>query len=156
MKLDFSQTASIMVKDPIHADICDCLNDALHQECGMRYECSPTDGGCFMKPIFGFALRRNSFVPEIAVSVSQDGEKTVMHLTGRPVKSVRRFVWFYIFFALLLEVFVLAAAVFSEVDNTAVALFIPIFMCIFGYLLCEIGTKVTFRVVVNAIKKVLQ
>ena len=155
MKLDFSQRASITGNTPIKTDFPDRLSDKLLRESEIKYACTSTDNGYFMKPIFGFTWRRNSFTPEITISVSQDGEKTVLHLTGQPINSVQRFVKFYISFALLIEVFVLAIAAFSELDSI-IPLFIPIVMCIFGYSLCKFATKADFKTVVNTISKVLQ
>ena len=155
MNLDFLQTASMTVSGPIESDFPDRLTDKLLRESEIKYVCTSTNYGYFMKPMWGFTLRRNSFTPEIIISVSQDGEKTVLHLTGQPIKAVQRFVKFYIFFTLLMEVFVLAIAAFSELDSI-IPLFIPIVMCIFGYFLCKLATKADFKTVVNTISKVLQ
>ena len=40
-----------------------------------------------------------------------------------------------------------------NVFSLIMSVIIPIVMCVFGYFLCEIGTKVTFHAVVKAIQK---
>lgn len=154
-KLDFSQTASITVNTPIKSDFPDRLTDKLLRESEIKYASTSTDDGYFMKPVFGSTWRRNSFTPEITISVSRYDERTVLHLTGRPIKSVRIFVAFFISFALFLEAILIAIAIFSGLDSL-IPLFIPIGMCIFCYFLCKLATKADFQTVVNTIPKVLQ
>jgi len=155
MKLSFCETASILKNAPIKPDFPDRLTDKLLRESGIKYECTSTNDGYFLKPILGFTWRRNSFTPEITISVSQCDEKTELHLTGRPVKSVRRFVKMFISFSLLLGVLELAIAAFSGLDSL-IPLFIPFVMSILGYFMCKFATKADFQTVVNTISKVLQ
>ena len=152
MKIGFSQTAVHRITCPIHEDFPDSLPEALQRDTGWNYACTQNTTGYLLKPTFHNMLRRNSFVPEIAIVISQDNGQTSLHMQGRPVKFVRIFMKFWFGFLLLMEIFLLAMAVTSRLENLF-PMFIPIIMCILGYALCAIGTKVSFQAVVKAIRK---
>lgn len=76
----------------------------------------------------------------------------MLHITGQPSKFVRIFMTLWFGFLVLMEVFLLIHAITSNLDSI-IPVFIPIVMCVFGYLLCKLGTKATFNSVVNAIQK---
>jgi hypothetical protein len=94
----------------------------------------------------------NSFVPEIDIVISGQDDKTVLQMTGRPVKFVRVFMKIWFRFLAFMEACGLLITVSSGVSGFPF-LFIPVIMCVFGYLLCKIATKLTFRTVVNAIRQ---
>lgn len=158
MKWDFTQTASITAAKPIPADFCERVTVKLRREHEMNYQCKATDDGYFMKPAFSFGYfswYHNSFVPEVSVSVAQEEDATVLHLTGKPLTTVRVFMLFYICFALLMEVSFLALIASSEMDRIY-PLFIPILMGLFFYFLCKICTKYSFQSIVSTIKQIVQ
>ena len=114
------------------------------------YSCKQTDTGCLLKPVFRKTPYRNSFVPEIEVTVLRDHSHTVLCLRGRPVLSVRIFMTLWLSIVSLAQLSLLAAAVTSNLESLAVV-FVPSIMGVFGYLMCKICTGVTFRSVSNAI-----
>ena len=57
-------------------------------------------------------------------------------------------------YLLIIEVFLIAMAVTSDLEHLF-PVFLPILMCVFGYLLCKIATGLTFKSVVKAIQKEL-
>ncbi len=135
----------------------DCINDlpaAIRRHTDWNYSCKKTPQGCFLKPVFRNMPYTNSFVPEIDIVISRQDTKTMLQLTGRPVKFVRVFMGFWFSALLLLEVMFLILAITSKLEQIF-PIFIPLGMCLFGYLLCLIGTKVTFGCVVKAMKEEL-
>ena len=152
MKIGFSQTAVHRITSPIPADFPNSFPEAIQRGTGWNYACSQNVDGYLLKPTFRNMPYRNSFVPEMAVSISQDNGQTLLHIQGKPVKFVRIFMKFWLGFLLLMEVFLLALAVTSSLDDLFF-IFGPIVLCVFGYALCAIGTKVSFRAVVKAIQK---
>ena len=95
---------------------------------------------------------RNSFVPEIDIIASNHETHTVLHITGQPVKSVRVFMAFWFGFSILMEAFLLIFAITSNLDSI-IPVFIPLVLCLYGYLLCQLGTKAAFNTIIKAIKK---
>ena len=130
------------------------LPDLIRKHTDWNYACEQTDTGCILKPVFRNMPYRNSFVPEINVAVSHSDTQTVLHLQGQPVKSVRFFMAFWFSCLLVIEVFLIAMAVTSDLEHLF-PVFLPILMCVFGYLLCKIATGLTFKSVVKAIQKEL-
>ena len=155
MKSIFIQTAEIIIASTTSLS---CLNDLpglIRKHTDWDYSCAQTDTGCFLKPTFRNMPYRNSFVPEIDVVVSHNDTQTVLYMRGRPVMFVRVFMTIWFGFALMMEIFLLALAITSNLDSLF-PVFIPLIMCAFGYLLCKIATGATFRSVVKAIQKELR
>jgi len=148
----FSQEAVHRMNTILYTDSCSKLPEAIYRHTDLDYLCIPTDEGCFLKPTFRNMPYINSFVPEIDVAISQNNGQTTLKLIGRPVKSVRIFMGVWFGFALMMELLLLIAAVTSGLDITF-HVFIPAFMCVFGYCLCNITTKRTFNAVLKAIQK---
>lgn len=154
MKIGFSQTTVHKITCPISRNLPDTLPEAIQQDTGWNYICAQNANGYLLKPTFRNMPYRNSFVPEIVVVISQDNDQPVLHIQGQPVKFVRIFMKFWFGFLLLMEVFLLAMAATASLDNLF-SLFIPIIMCIFGNVLCAIGTKASFQTIVKAIQKAI-
>lgn len=136
----------------------DCLGDLpklILKHTDWEYSCKETDKGCLLKPTFRHMPYRNSFVPEIDIVVSHNDTQTNLSMRGRPVLFLRIFmaIWFGILIPI--SALVLLSALVSGIENI-LELIIPLAMCVFGYLLCKIGTKATFKSVVKAIKEELK
>lgn len=155
MKSIFTQTAEHIIASTTYPI---CLNDLpklIRKHTVWDYSCEQTDIGYFLKPTFSNMPYRNSFVPEIDVVVSRNDTQTLLCMNGQPVKSVRIFMTFWFSFLLMMEVFLLALAITSNLDSLFPVL-IPIILCVFGYLLCKIATRATFKSVMKAIQKELK
>lgn len=152
MKSIFAQTAV----HSIDSTTCPaCLNDLpnlIRKHTDWDYSFTQTETGCFLKPTFRNMPYRNSFVPEIDIVVSHNDTQTIFHMRGQPVKFVRIFMVFWFSFLLMMEMFLLALAITSNLDSLFPA-FIPMIMCAFGYLLCKIATGTTFKSVITAIER---
>jgi len=155
MKSIFTQTAELNIASSTRTTSLNNLPDLIRKHTYLDYLCTQTDTGCFLKPTFRDMPCRNSFVPEIDIVVSRNDAQTLLYMSGQPVKFVRVFMAIWFGFALMMEVFLLALAITSTLDNLF-PVFIPPIMCAFGYLLCKIATGATFRSVVKAIQKELR
>ncbi len=155
MKSIFTHTAEHSIASTTYPI---CLNDLpqlIRKHTDWDYSCVQTDSGYFLKPTFRNMPYRNSFVPEIDIVVSCNNMQTILYMSGQPVKFVRVFMAIWFGFALMMEIFLLALAITSNLDSFF-PIFIPIIMCVLGYLLCKIATRVTFKSVMKAIKKELK
>ena len=152
MKRLFTQMAEHKIKNADCSDFFEKLPYLIYTYTDWPYKYQQRNDGYLLKPIFHNMPYRNSFVPEIDIIVSNNEDYTMLHITGRPVKFVRVFMAFWMSLLSLLEVYLLILAITSNL-NGIFPVFIPIIMCVFGYLLCELGTKATFNSVVRAIQK---
>ena len=148
----FTQRAEHKINTTVYSDFLQKLPEVIRKHTNWEYKYQQRNAGCFLKPTFRNMPYRNSFVPEIDIIVSNHEAYTMLHITGKPVKFVRVFMALWFCFLSLMEVFLLILAITSNLDSI-IPVFIPIAICVFGYLLCELGTKVTFRSVVKAIQK---
>ena len=133
-----------------------CLDElpaVIRKRTGWDYSFTQTDSGCFLKPTFRSMPYHNSFVPEIDVVVSHNDTQTVLHFRGQPVKAVRIFMGFWFGFLLLMELPFFILAFTSHMDSNF-PVFIPLLMMVFGYLLCKLATRATFRSIVKAIQDI--
>lgn len=158
MGIGFSQISEHQTNAIPNSDHIRSLPDVIRRQTGIKYSCEKRDGGYFLKPEFLLfdISRRNSFVPEIDVTVSCKNGETSLHIKGQPVKLLRLFMIVWISFSLLLQIVFFGLMIFSEYESIY-PLFIPFLLCLFGYSLCKIGTKITFRkvvkVIINELKK---
>ena len=152
MKRLFTQMAEHKTNNAADSDFLQKLPEVIYKHTNWEYKYQQRNVGCFLKPTFRNMPYRNSFVPEIDIVVSNHEADTMLHITGQPVKFVRIFMVLWFGFLSLMEVFCLILAITSNLDSI-IPVFIPIAMCVFGYLLCELGTKVTFNSVVKAIQE---
>ena len=155
MKSIFTQTAAPSIASTTSPICLNTLPQLIRKHTDWDYSCAQTDSGYFLKPAFRNMPYRNSFVPEVDIVVSCNDAQTVLHMSGQPVKFVRVFMTIWFYFLLIMEVFLLVLTISSNLDSLF-PVFIPIIMCVFGYLLCKIATGATFRSVVKAIQKELK
>lgn len=155
MKSIFAYTAEHSIDSTTCPACLNDLPDVIRKHTDWDYSCAQTDTGCFMKPTFRNMPYRNSFVPEIDVIVSCNDTQTILYMWGQPVKFVRIFMALWFSLLLMMEVFLLALAITSNMDSLF-TVFIPMIMCAFGYFLCKIATGATFKSVIKAIKKELK
>ena len=148
----FTSTATHSMSRSYDANLCDALPNAIRKHTQWDYTCMKTENGYSLPPTFRHMPYRNSFVPEIDITVSQNDSQTVLDMQGHPVTFVRVFMAIWFGFALLMEVFLLVAAVASALDSLF-PMFIPMILGAFGYSLCKIATEKTFRSIVKAIQK---
>ena len=148
----FTQTAEHSIKIAARSEELKRLPEVIRKYTDWNYTYKQTDTGYFLKPVFHNMPYRNSFVPAIDIVVSHTETGTVLHMRGQPVKSVRIFMAFWFSFLLLAEVFLLTLAITCKWD-VLFPVFVPVVMCVFGYFLCEIATKGTFKSVMKAIRK---
>ena len=155
MKSIFTQTAMHRMASTTYPICLNNLPQLIRKHTDWDYSCVQTDRGYFLKPTFRNMPYRNSFVPEIDIVVTRNDAQTVLCMSGRPVKFVRIFMAIWFGFALMMEVFLLVLAITSNL-NSLFPVFIPIIMCVFGYVLCKIATRATFKSVMKAIQKELK
>ena len=129
----FAQTTQHSINKAICSDFFEKLPEVIRKHSDLDYllihQC---DKGCILKPTFRNMPYSNSFVPEM--------------------RFVRVFMAFYFSFLLAMEVFLIHFVATFKPDSVF-SVFIPVVMCVFGYFLCQIATKVTFNSVIKAIKK---
>lgn len=147
----FSQTLECRINNIVYSDSFQKLPELIRKHSDLEYEYQKRDEGCFLKPTFRNMPYRNSFVPEIDITLSNYEHYTMLHITGKPVKFVRVFTGVFFSILSLMEVFLLILAVTFRLDSIY-PVFIPIVMCVFVYLLCQFGTKITFLSVIKVLK----
>lgn len=152
MKEIFTQMAEHKIKNADCSDFFKKLPNLIYTYTDWPYKYQLKDDGYLLKPIFRNTTYRNSFIPEINIVLSNDEDYTMLHITGRPVKLVRVFMALWFGILSLMEAFLLILAITSNL-NGIFPVFIPIIMCVFGYLLCKRGTNVTFNTVMKVIKE---
>jgi hypothetical protein len=152
MNIGFSQTAEHHLRGALPHPFSDALIKAIQSHSGWQYSCTQTTDGYYLKPTFRNMPYRNSFVPEITIDLSEHNGQTTLSLTGGPVASVRIFMWVWLSIAAMFQILLLGIALFFG-KMQAVPLLIPSIMILFGYLLCKLTTRFTFRRVVAAIVK---
>ena len=151
MKL-FTEMATHCVNKTISTNGFEILPKVIRQHTDWDYAYQQKTKGCSLKPTFHNMPYGNSFVPEIDIVISNRDSQTELQMIGQPVKFVRVFMALWFSFLLAMEVFFVILAITSNLDRFF-PLFIPLAMCVFGYLLCKFATKATFNSVVKAIKK---
>ena len=148
----FTEKATHRINKTISSNCFEVFPEVIRQHTDLDYTYQQKPTGCSLKPTFRNMPFRNSFVPEIDIVISNRDSKTELQMIGRPVKFVRVFMALWFGFSSLMEIFLLILAITSNMDSI-IPVFIPIVLCVFGYLLCELGTKATFNSVVKAIQK---
>ena len=152
MNFNFSQTAEICLNTIIKPDCLNNLPYLIQQHTDFTYLYEQRESGCFLKPCFRNMPYRNSFVPELNITLTQDNGKSCLHIKGQPVKFVLWFTTFFFIFASTMELLVIIIALTSGLDSIFIV-FIPVLIGVFNYSLCKILTKLTFKSIVNAIKE---
>lgn len=152
MKFGFSQFARHQINGIVNINCFDNLPNVIQQYTDWKYTCEKSEGGYDLKPLFRNTPYRNSFVPEISITISQYNGHTILHINGQPVKLVRTFMMIWFGALLVMEILILIIAAISGLDSIF-PVFIPFIMCAFGYLLCKIATTLPFKRIVSAILK---
>ncbi len=152
MSFGFSQTTEIFVNKIITPDCLNNLPALIQQHTDFSYLYKQTESGCLLKPRFRNMPYRNSFVPKLDITLTQDNGKSCLHIKGQPVKFVLWFSTFLFVFASIMELLVVIIALTSGLDSIFLV-FIPVLIGVFNYFLCKILTKLTFKIVVNVIKE---
>ena len=155
MKFGFQQKDVCHIKGDLSSAVAAKLPEKIAYYTGWNYKIEQITDGYLLTPTFKKAPYRNSFVPEITVCISPSDGETVVQFVGQPVLFTRVFmgVWFctLAFFAVVfLSLFLLGAM------ETPWFLLAPAGMGVFGYLLCKLGTKYTFRSIMKAIRGALE
>ena len=151
MRIGITQTADYQINHTLSEDFFTGLAIAIQRQTEWGYICRKTDAGYYLKPTFRNMPYRNSFVPEIFIEAAENDGLTILHMRGRPVKIIRYFSAFFSFFCLLFQIDCFAILFTCGMDNL-IPLFIPAALFIFNYLLCKLGTKFSFRKVIEAIE----
>ena len=152
MNIGFSVSEEINISVLPTENMAEILVKAIRQHSGWNYSCVQEEDGYLLKPTFRDMPYRNSFLPEIAVTVSQNEGETVLHLCARLVRFVRLFMGIWFAGLLLMEAFLVIIVAVSGMHSSFPAL-IPLGMCVLGYLSCKLGVMSTFRQIVRAIQK---
>ena len=91
----FTQTAEYSTDSTFGGESLKELPSAILKHTQWEYLYQKTENGCFLKPTFRNMPGRNSFVPEIDITLSSREEKTVLSISGKPIKVVGKFMAFY-------------------------------------------------------------
>lgn len=150
--LPFTQETKYNISSTIGSDFFAKIPEAIRKHTDWEYSCQEKDSGCYLKPTFKNMPYRNAFVPEIEIDVSCNDTETTLRMRGQPVKSVRVFMALWFGLLLVIELILLALAITSNLSSVFLV-FIPVGICLFSYLLCELATKITFKSVVKAIQR---
>ena len=151
MKL-FTQTTKHCINQVLSPGCFQNLPGIIRENTDWDYSYQQKSTGCFLKPTFRNMPYRNSFIPEIEIVVAPNESQTVLHISGQPVKPVRIFMAIWISLLLLTEAFIVILAIISRPDSLF-PIFIPLILCLLGYLLCKLSARAIFRSVVKVIKK---
>ncbi|MBE6880285.1 MAG: hypothetical protein E7490_05580 [Ruminococcaceae bacterium] len=154
MKNVFSQATEISVKTSPISERLKILPQDILKHTDREYSCEITDKGCYLKPTFRNMPYKNSFVPELSVTITEKGDEAVLQMTGKPVKAVRIFNICFCAFLLIIEVLLLLLFITSGI-RSIFPLFIPIVIILLNFLIIKVGTASTFKSVVRAISKEL-
>ncbi len=154
MKRIFSSSAKHSIKTTVFPVYLQKLPEAILKHVDWDYSYEQTDDGCLLKPTFQNMPYKNSFVPELDITITEKGDEAVLHITGKPVKSVRIFNICFCAFLLVIEALLLISFITSGINNIF-PLFIPIGIIVLNFLLLKLGIKITFKSVVRAVRKEL-
>ena len=152
MRIGFTETAEHRIRETDGVDLRGGLPRAIYQHTEWNYLSVATENGYFLRPSFRNMPYRNSFAPEINVVVSREEGQTVLRMEGRPTDFVRIYMRFLLIAAAAFEAIVLIIAATDGVEDIF-PIFIPLILFVFGYLLCKLATKASFRSAVKGIRK---
>lgn len=130
------------------------LPEAIQKHTDWDYSYEQTESGLLLKPTFQNMPYKNSFVPELSVTITEKGDEAVLQMTGKPVKAVRIFNICFCAFLLIIEILLLLLFITSGI-RSIFPLFIPIAIILLNFLIIKVGTASTFKSVVRAISKEL-
>ncbi|MBP3922141.1 MAG: hypothetical protein J6D27_04165 [Ruminiclostridium sp.] len=154
MKHIFGSSAKHSIKKQSCPDYPKKLPEAILKHTDWDYSYEQTESGLLLKPTFQNMPYKNSFVPELSVTITEKGDEAVLQMTGKPIKSVRIFNICFCAFLLIIEVLLLLLF-FTSGIGSIFPLFIPIVIILLNFLIIKVGTASTFKSVVRAISKEL-
>ena len=155
MNLGFTENAQHSISRSNDLKCLEKLPEMIQEHTDWNYSCELRNYGCLLKPCFCNMPYRNSFVPEIEISASENDSQIILDIKGRPTKSVRIFTLVWCAVLAFLEMFFLVMVATSQ-WRIGFSVFVPVVIGVFLYLLCKISTKLTFSAVVKAIRKELR
>lgn len=152
MKAFFEQSATHKIDNAIPFTTFEKLPEIIREHTDWEYTYRQTSTGCFLKPTFRNMQYRNSFIPEIDITVSCDEAHTTLHISGRPVKSVRIFMTlFYAIWSVLSE-WLIIQAITSQQGILFIAI-MPLVLGAFFLLIVKFSLQAIFNSIVKAIQK---
>ena len=151
MHFGLCETAQPSMRPNSNVITTDLLQNAINEHSNWAYSVTETEKGWLLKPNFRDAPYRNGFVPEIQLTRSWEDEKTLL-FTGQLPKATKIFVLCWFGAVLTMQTLILMLAVFSNLEISW-STFIPVGLCLFGYLICKLGMKEPFYTAVRAIRK---
>lgn len=155
MRFGFKKETSLTTLLPITEDfIINILTDILN-DYDMMYTHTISKNGFCLKPKFNVSFRKNSFWPEVTGEFSKQDSQTDIHISCRPVKLICYFFYLFTLFSLFIEVVCVITA-FTNGFANIFPLLIPLFLCIFAYLLVSIGSTVCSNRIIRIIKKAIK
>ena len=147
MNLGFTETVVHKTESPVGDDLTELLLSIAHNHTNFQYTCEKKEDRYWLRPTFKNMPYRNSFVPEIYVALGWEGDQRVFTIQGRPVRNVRIFMTIW-FFSLLPH------GIIGLLTMEGIPRFIPLFMAVFGYLLCKLGGRRTFYTFTEGLQKI--
>ncbi|MBQ8791510.1 MAG: hypothetical protein IJZ51_09380 [Ruminiclostridium sp.] len=150
----FWSSAKYSIKKISCPDYLKKLPEAIQKHTDWDYSYEQTESGLLLKPTFQNMPYKNSFVPELSVTITEKGDEAVLQMTGKPVKAVRIFNICFCAFLLIIEILLLLLFITSGIGSIF-PLFIPIAIILLNFLIIKVGTASTFKSVVRAISKEL-
>ena len=152
MKALLAQTAKHEIDNAIPSTTFEKLPEIIREHTDWEYTYRQTSNGCLLKPTFRNMQYRNSFIPEIDITVSCDETHTTLHISGRPVKSVRIFLALFYAIWSVLSVLLIIQAIASQQGILFIAI-IPLVLGTFFLLVGKFSLQAIFNSIVKAIQK---
>ena len=152
MKRLFTRTATHSTNNPLCSNSFEKLPEVIREHTDWDYTYQQTSTGCFLKPTFRNMQYRNSFIPEIDITVSCDEAHTTLHISGQPVKVVRIFMTLFYAIWSVLSVLLIIQAIASQQGILFIAI-IPLVLGTFFLLVGKFSLQAIFNSIVKAIQK---
>jgi hypothetical protein len=152
MKAFFEQSATHKIDNATASTAFEKLPEIIREHTDWEYAYQATNTGCLLKPTFRNMQYRNCFIPEIDISVSCDEAHTTLHISGRPVKSVRIFMTLFYAIWSVLSVWLIIQAITSQQGILFIAI-LPLVLGAFFLLIEKFSLQATFNSIVKAIQK---
>ncbi len=152
MKALLAQTAKHEIDNAIPFTTFEKLPEIIWEHTDWEYTYRQTSTGCFLKPTFRNMPYRNSFIPEIDITVSCDEAHTTLHISGRPVKSVRIFMTLFYAIWSVFSVLLIILAITTQQDILFIAI-MPLVLGAFFLLVGKFSLQAIFNSIVKAIQK---
>ena len=162
MSLGFSCKSELYTHKSPGAEQLKKLPGAISHRTGLKYTIEETNDGCRLKPAFHIApspyrksFQRNSFIPEIEISISRLDGQSCLNIKGKPSEYISAFVMLLFGFLLILELLLIVFAAFGGSGSLFIAAAAPVIIAVFAYVLCKTAVKYSFNYVVEIIREEL-